>query len=150
MGLGYVLVVQGSARDVTTLEQVRGKHKVGVSMTTPMDAYLFDNEIDRELYNGNRRVLRGMVEGEVDAAMVFSTVIARARKNHPDATFKVAGGFKPMPGLRWNLAIAIPDKEQALKQFVDESIARMLENGQIKDIVEGYGMPFYPPFNDQG
>ncbi len=149
LGMGYVLVVQGAAGDARSLEEIRGKHKVGVAMTTPMDAYLFDNEIDRELYNGNRRVMRGMAEGEVDAAMVYSAAIAKALKNHPDAQFRTVEDFAPLPGLRWNLAMAVPAKETALKAFIDESIARMLESGRIEEIVEGYGMPFYPPFQDK-
>jgi len=37
-------------------------------------------------------------------------------------------------------------KETALKQFLDDSLAALLKDGEIQKIVERYGFPFYPPF----
>ena len=58
----------------------------------------------------------------------------------------MAPGFVPQPGLRWNSAMAVPAKEAEMKQFLDDAIDQMLKDGEIKRIVESYGVPFYSPF----
>jgi len=55
----------------------------------------------------------------------------------------------PAPDMRWNSAWVVKEKETQLKQFIDQAFAEMLKSGEIKRIVERYGMPFYPPFEQQ-
>jgi ABC-type amino acid transport substrate-binding protein len=148
LGMGYVLVVQGKADAITSLEELhKTKIKIGVSMSTPMDDYLFTHGYDRELYFQNRRVFEGMAKGEIDAAMVWSTALGQARREFPNLKAHMVPGYVPEPGLRWNAAMAVPTKETAMKQFLDESIGQLLNDGEMKRIVESYGVPFYPPFH---
>lgn len=146
LGLGYILLVQGKADGATGLKDLKGV-KIGVPMSTPVDAYLFDNGYERGLYLRNRETVKAMVQGEIDAAMVWSPGLAIARNEHPDGKFHMIPGYVPEPGLRWNVAIAVPEKETALKQFLDEAIDDLLRSGEMKTIVEHYGFPFYPPFD---
>jgi ABC-type amino acid transport substrate-binding protein len=147
MGVGYALFVTGKAKDVTGLDQLRErKMKIGVSMSTPMDDYLFSNGYDRELYFQNKRVLEGMSKGEVDASMVWVTAAAEAQRDFPALDLHLAPNFVPLTGLRWNLVIAVPAKETEFKKFIDDSIDELLKSGEIKRIVESYKVPFYPPF----
>jgi polar amino acid transport system substrate-binding protein len=147
MGMGYVLVVQGKAAAIKSLEDARkNKIKIGVSMSTPLDDYLFTNGFDRSVYLQNRRIMEAMNKDEIDAGMVWSTAVGEARKEFPKAKFKLAEGFVPKEGLRFNAAWAVKAKEATLKQFIEESIDAMLKSGEIKKIVEGYGVPFYQPF----
>lgn len=147
LGVGYVLVVTGKAKDVTGLEQLKTrKMKIGVSMSTPMDDYLFSNGYDRELYFQNKRVLEGMTKGEVDASMVWMTATAEAQRDYPSLDLHLAPNFAPLPGLRWNLVMAIPAKETEFRKFIDDSIEDLLKSGEIKRIVESYKVPFYSPF----
>jgi ABC-type amino acid transport substrate-binding protein len=146
LGLGYVLLVQGKADGATGLKDLKGV-KIGVPMSTPVDAYLFDNGYDRALYLRSREIMKAMAQGEIDAAMVWSPGLAIARNEHPDGKFHMIPGYVPEPGLRWNVAIAVPETETALKQFLDESIADLLQSGEMKKIVEHYQFPFYPPFD---
>ena len=147
LGIGYVLALQGKAADATSLEQLKErKVKIGVSMSTPMDDFLFSNGYDRELYFQNKRILEGMSKGEVDASMVWMTAMAEAKRDFPSLQLKLAPNFVPLPGLRWNLAIAVPAKETELKKFLDDSIDDLLKSGEIKRIVESYNVPFYSPF----
>ena len=61
LGVGYILVVQNKARDMKSIDEVSAaKLKIGVQMSTPIDAWLFEKSIDRELYADNPRVMRGM------------------------------------------------------------------------------------------
>jgi polar amino acid transport system substrate-binding protein len=147
MGMGYVLVVQGKAASIKTLEETKkSKVKVGVSMSTPLDDYLFSNGYDRSVYLQNRRIMEAMNKGEIDAGMVWSTAMGEAKKDFPDAKFKLADGFVPKEGLRFNAAWAVKAKDASMKQFLEESFDALLKSGEIKKIVESYGIPFYQPF----
>jgi polar amino acid transport system substrate-binding protein len=145
LGLGYILLVQGKADQARDLKDLKGV-KIGTPMSTPVDAYLFDNGYDRALYLRSREIMKALAQGEIDAAMVWSPALAIARADHLDGKFHPVPGYTPEPGLRWNLAIAVSSKETALKQFLDDALSALLENGEIQKIVERYGFPFYPPF----
>jgi ABC-type amino acid transport substrate-binding protein len=140
--------VQGSAADKKTLEELKAANiKVGVPMSTPIDDFLYTHDIPRGLYLDNRRIMQGMAKGEIDAALVWGTAISVARREFPDAGFHMVDGYVPEPEQRWNLNFVVRKQDKALKQFIDDGIAELLRNGKIKQIVESYDIPFYPPFS---
>jgi polar amino acid transport system substrate-binding protein len=145
LGLGYVLVVRGAAAAATRLADLKDT-KIGVPMSTPVDAYLFDHGYQRALYLRNREILDAMRKGEIEAAMVWAPALAGPRPQAPDATFTVVPGYTPEPGLRWNVAIAVRSGDQELRRFLDGSIDTLVSSGEIKKVVERYGFPYYPPF----
>jgi ABC-type amino acid transport substrate-binding protein len=147
LGMGYILVTQGRAAGMTTLDEFRNADiKVGVSMSTPMDDYLFMNKIPRDLFMGTKRILDAMMKGELDASMLFSTTLGTVQNDYPNATFKMVPGFVPMEGLRYNAAWVVRKGDKSLQAFINEGLGELLDNGKIKEIVERYGVPFYPPF----
>jgi ABC-type amino acid transport substrate-binding protein len=148
ISLGYVLVVQGKADKMRSLQELKDSHiKVGVSMTTPIDDYLFTNNIPRELYLGNRRIMEGMAKGEVDAGIVWATAIAVAKQEFPDAKFHMVEGYVPLPEHRFNSKFAVRKEDQSLLEFINQGISTLLTNGTMKQIVESYRVPFYPPIS---
>jgi ABC-type amino acid transport substrate-binding protein len=146
LGLGYILVVQGKAAAATKLADLKDV-KIGVPMSTPVDAYLFDNGYQRGLYLQNRQIIKAMVEGEIDAGMVWGPALATARSEHPNGKFQAVAGYTPERGLRWNVAAVVRAQDASMKRFLDESIDALLESGEIKKIVEPYGFPAFPPFD---
>jgi ABC-type amino acid transport substrate-binding protein len=148
MGLGYVLVVQGKAEDVKSVAELKqAKFKVGVPMSTPIDDYMFTNQIPRELYLDNRRIMQGMAKGEVDVSMVWATAVAVAKNEFPEAKFHMVDGYVPVEGQRFNMKFAVRKDDQSLLDFVNEGIKDLLVSGRIQKIVESYGLPFYAPFS---
>lgn len=144
MSQSYVLLVQGSAENAKTLDDLRDT-KVGVPMSTPIDAYMFDNDRPRELYNQDRRVLKGFMDGEIDAALVWAPALGKVRSQMKDIAFSVVEGYIPVPEFRWNMAMAIPNSDANLKTFMDEGIRSVIADGQAKEIVESYGVPYLEP-----
>ena len=148
IGLGYVLVVQGKASDVKSLDDVvKGGFKVGVAMSTPIDDYMFTKNIPRGLYLNNRRIMEGMVKGEVDVSMVWGSAVAVAKQEFPDAKFRMVEGYVPVEGQRFNMKFAVRKEDESLRKFVNDGINELLTNGKMKEIVESYGVPFYQPFS---
>ena len=148
IGLGYVLVVQDKAKNMKTIDELKAANiKIGVSMSTPIDAYMFDHGIPRELYFGNRRIMEGMVKGEVDAAMLWATAISVGKREHRDAKFAMVDGYVPIEGQRWNLKYLMRKRDKSLIKFINEGIRELLDNGKMKQIIESYDVPFYTPFS---
>ncbi|HEY0433453.1 MAG TPA: transporter substrate-binding domain-containing protein [Chitinophagaceae bacterium] len=147
LGMGYVLVVQGRASDKKTLGELKDANiKVGVPMSTPIDDYLFSHNIPRSLYLDNRRIMQAMASGEIEASLVWGTAVSVARREYPDAKFHMVEGYVPEPDHRWNLNFIVRKQDQAFAKFIDDGIAEMLANGKLKQIIESYSVPFYPPF----
>ncbi len=148
LGIGYVLVVQGPAADKKTLAEMKSANiKVGVPMSTPIDDYLYTHDIPRALYLDNRRIMQGMSKGEIDAGLVWGTAVSVGRKEFPDAKFHMVDGYVPEPDQRWNLNFVVRKQDKSLMEFINNGIAELLSNGKIKQIVESYDVPFYPPFS---
>jgi len=146
MSTGFVLVTQGAAKGARSLEDIKARGiRIGVPAYSPMHAYLQANGFDAMGFFQNRWVIDALVRHEIDAAMLWSGAISQARLEHPEAQFELAPGYVPMADVRWNSAWAVKQKETELKQMLDETFAEMLKSGEIKRIVERYGVPFYPP-----
>ena len=148
LGMGYVLVVQGKAADKKSLSELKDANiKVGVPMSTPIDDYLFSHDIPRSLYLDNRRIMQAMANAEIDASLVWATAISGARREFPDAKFHMVEGYVPEADQRWNLNFIVRKQDQSLMKFIDDAVAELLVNGKMKQILDIYNVPFYPPFS---
>jgi len=147
MGTGYVLVTQGDAVGKKSIKELHEAGvKIGVPMSTPIDNLLFEEKIARELYLDNRRIMRGLKDGEVNAAIVWATAMAVARREVPGFEVQMEEGYVPAEGQRWNLSYMMMKKDKSLIRFLNEGVAELLADGTIKEKVEKYGVPFYTPF----
>jgi polar amino acid transport system substrate-binding protein len=143
MSEGYVLIEKGSAAGKTKLSDFRDV-KIGVAMSTPADAYLFDNGYKRSIFVRDRLIFKALDSGEIDVALVWSPALAYARKDFASIPFRVSNQM-PEADLRWNVSIAVPEGDTTFRESLDKAINKLLESGEIKRIVESYGVPFYPP-----
>ena len=147
LGIGYVLVTQGDAVGKKSIEELfEAGITIGVPMSTPIDNMLFERKIPRALYKDNRRIMRGFAKGEVQAAIVWPTAMAVARKEVPGFEVEMEKGYVPKEGQRWNLSYMMMKKDKSLMDFLNQGIAALLENGTIQEKVEKYGVPYYAPF----
>ncbi len=146
MSTGFVLVTQGPARAVKNLREAKEKNvTIGVPAYSPMADYAEANGIPYTTFFQNYRVIDAMVREEINAAMIWSGAISQAKLDRPQAIFELADGFRPVPEMSWDSAWVIKNKEVELEKFINKSFTEMLDAGEIKRIVERYGMPFYPP-----
>lgn len=149
LSTGFVLVTQGRAKGLKTLDDVKAQHvRIGVPAYSPMSEYVQANGFEYLTFFQNYQVIDALIRHEVEAAMIWSGAISQAKLEHPESEFEVVKGYALMRELRWNSAWVVKAKERELKQFIDEAFEEMLKSGEIKRIVERYGMPFYPPFDE--
>ena len=59
----------------------------------------------------------------------------------------MAEDYVPVQGQHWNLKYLVRKRDKSMMQFINEGIRELLDNGKIEEIVESYGVPFYPPFS---
>jgi ABC-type amino acid transport substrate-binding protein len=149
MSTGFVLVTQGPAKGLKSLEEAKARGiTVGVPALSPMSEYAEQHGIPHATFFQNYQVIDALLRREVDAAMLWSGAISQAKLQHPEAEFEMAKGYVPVPEMRWNSAWGVKEKEVELREFIDAAFTDMLKSGEIRRIVERYGMPFYPPFDD--
>jgi ABC-type amino acid transport substrate-binding protein len=74
------------------------------------------------------------------------TVLTKAQRKYPDATFKLAEGYVPPKDQQWNLKYLVRKRDKTLIQFINEGVKQLHESGKIKEIVESYDVPYYAPF----
>jgi ABC-type amino acid transport substrate-binding protein len=146
MSMAYVLAVQGKAEGMKTIDELKNAGiKIGVNMSTPADAFLFDRGIERSLYFGDDRVMKGMAEGEVDAGLIWAPSYSQAKQRYPQSKFHLVEGYAPLPEHRFNMRYAVRKDDKSLLDFINQGIDDMLVNGKIKRAVESYNVPFFPP-----
>ena len=88
------------------------------------------------------------MKGEVDASMVWSTAFAVAQQaTTPRRSSRWCRDTCRRGDQRWNLNFVVRKEDKTLLEFINDGIGELLDNGKIKEIVESYGVPFYPPFS---
>ena len=146
IGMGFVLVTQGKAVGLKTLEDVvKAKVKIGVPAFSPMYDYVKEKGIPYESYALNFRLVDAFVKGEVDAAMVWEPGLPVAKKEK-GYDVKPVPGYVPVSGQRWNGAWGVKGRESEFIDFLDAELVKMIGDGELKQIVESYGLNYYPPF----
>lgn len=148
MSTGFVLVTQGPLKNVNSIDEIKNtKHKIGVPAYSPMSEYAEKNGIPYETFFQNIRVIRALVDQEIQSAMLWSGAVSQAKLDFANAEFDVVKNFKPFEGTRWDMAWIVKTEEKGLLEFINSSFDEMLESGEIQQIVERYGVPFFPPLN---
>jgi ABC-type amino acid transport substrate-binding protein len=146
IGMGFVLVTQGKAKGLKSLEDVvKANIKIGVPAFSPMYDYVKSKGIPYESYALNFRLVDAFVKGEVDAAMVWEPGLPVAKKEK-GYDIKPVPGYVPVAGQRWNGAWGVKGRESEFIDFLDDELTKMIANGELKQIVESYGLNYYPPF----
>ena len=148
LGVAYVPIANPGVEDFTKMEEIKGKYKPGVAMSTAIDGYLFYNGYDRDLFARKPTEIDGVGKQEIDMAFVMSTQIAKARLKYKDSPFRVIRSFEPPLELRWNVAGVIRDGDKELLDLINKHLNEMLEDGTIAEIVEKYNVPYFKPFPD--
>ena len=147
LGVAYVPIANPGVKDFVNIEEIKGKSKPGVAMSTAMDGYLFYNGFDRDLFARKPTEIDAVAKQEIEMAFVMSTQLAKARKKYKDAPFRVIKTFIPPLELRWNVAATMQNDPEFL-DLINKHLTAMMADGTIQEIVEKYNVPYYAPFKE--
>lgn len=148
LGVGFVLVANGKVPRVRTLAELKGKNiTIGVPAYTPMYDNAVELGIPVKTYFQNNRVIDGLLRNEVDAIMVWSASITVANREK-NVELSMVPGFEPTKGQRFNASWGVKSKEDGFLEMLNQDLAEMLANGEIRKIAEKYDVPFFAPFPD--
>jgi hypothetical protein len=130
ISLGYVLVVQGKAEGMKSLQELKDHDiKVGVSMTTPIDDYMFTNNIPRALYLAIA-AWRGWSRARSTPAW-WATAIAVAKQ---EFLTRSSHGGRLRAAARPSLQQQVRGTAKRIRapEFVNHSIGTLLSNGSSR------------------
>ena len=150
LGVGYVPIANPEVEDFSTMEDIKGKYKPGVAMSTAIDGYLFYNGYDRDLFARKPTEIDAVAKEEIPISFVMSTQLAKARLKYKDAPFRVIRSFTPPVELSWNVAGVIRGGDKELLDLLNTHLAGMMKDGTIANIVEKYNVPYFKPFENVG
>ena len=150
LGVGYVPIANPEVEDFKDIEEIKGKYKPGVAMSTAIDGYLFYNGFDRDLWARNPTEIDAVAKQEIKMAFVISTQLAKARLKYKDAPFRVIRSFTPPLELSWNVAGVIRDGDSDLLDLLNTHLTEMMNDGTIAELVEKYNVPYFKPFEEVG
>ena len=150
LGVGYVPIANPEVEDFKDIEEIKGKYKPGVAMSTAIDGYLFYNGFDRDLWARNPTEIDAVAKQEIKMAFVMSTQLAKARLKYKDAPFRVIRSFTPPLELSWNVAGVIRDGDSDLLDLLNTHLTEMMKDGTIAELVEKYNVPYFKPFEEVG
>lgn len=146
MSTGYVLVTQGAAKDVKTLDDAKALGvTVGLPAYSPMSEYADEHDIPHATFFQNYQVIDALISGKVNAAMIWSGSVSQAKLEHPEAEFEMVKDYVPPPEMRFNNNWGVKEKEVELIKFINEEFEAMLKSGETRRLCERYGVPFYAP-----
>ena len=150
LGVGYVPIANPEVEDFKDIEEIKGKYKPGVAMSTAIDGYLFYNGFDRDLWARNPTEIDAVAKQEISMAFVMSTQLAKARLKYKDAPFRVIRSFVPPLELSWNVAGVIRGGDTELLDLLNTHLTEMMNDGTIAEVVEKYNVPYFKPFKEVG
>lgn len=120
--------------------------KVGVEMMTVADFQLFRQGYDRELYRTQAEIFQGLATGQIAAGLMWYPTAAWLIKGAPEAGLAVLGGD---PGLRYEIAVALRREDESLRLAIDAILDRLETEGDIRQILQRYGLSSSPAQTDQ-
>lgn len=146
----YVLVTRKSHKPVRYFEDV-GTAKVGVEMSSVASGVLWSYGFHLEYLESQDRILRAMADHELDYGILWSNAGWLIDNNDAfrDA-LRIHTAETTVPGLAWNLAVAIGPANAALLPHVNEAIDKLKDEGAFKRLFAKYATPYFEPFAEEG
>ena len=70
--------------------------------------------------------MKGMADGEIDAALLWAPSFGAAKQRFPNAKFHLVDGYAPLPEHRFNMRFAVCKEDKSLLEFLNQGIDEFL------------------------
>ena len=129
----------------TTLAAL-GEKPVAVQSQTIANFVLNAHRAKMLTFFSTEEALRGVAKGEAAAALLWGPTAGWYLRNHPELGLFFVSGYDPPAVVRWNEHVATRKSDVALREAIDQALARLNESGALQPLSERYGIPFHKPF----
>lgn len=139
---GETILVRKDNSEVHGLADLRGK-RVGVLAGSVTVAHMSEKDMGiAEVYPDQNTIILELNNGRIDAAYLEAPSAAWVIEKDPTLNIKIVEEF--VPEERFNAGVGIRQEDEGLRLAFNEVIARQRSDGAIKDILNGYRIPFFP------
>ena len=144
-GTGYVLVQRKNGPGVQSLAGLKGakSERLGTEAGSVADYHLRQRGYLRRLFRNQLATLKGLSDGDIDYAYLWANVGWTVHVS-PDLNVELVPNYVPED--HWNIAVAMNQKDDELKQHVDEALGALIADGTVARVLARYHVPYYAPF----
>ncbi|HMV55342.1 MAG TPA: transporter substrate-binding domain-containing protein [Rhodocyclaceae bacterium] len=143
---GRYLLMADPRRAADGARVLRNASRVGALTATPADLYLHKEGLRRVPYGSNKELLAALMNREVDAALVWSPAVARAREDGVAITPDLVVSVQPAdPLLATRFVIVTRKGDAQLRNEIDAAIAAMRSSGELAAIMDRNGLVHADP-----
>jgi polar amino acid transport system substrate-binding protein len=147
-GTGYLLVQRKKGPHVKSLAEIKGakSERLGAEAGSIADYRLRQRGYQRRLFRNQLAVLKSLHDGGMDYAYLWANV-GWTLHTTPDFAVEIIADYVPED--HWNIAIALCQGDDELKQRVDAAVEKLVKDGTVSRALERYHVPYFPPFAEE-
>jgi polar amino acid transport system substrate-binding protein len=147
-GTGYLLVQRKQGPHVGSLSDIKGEQarRLGAEAGSVADYRLRQRGYLRRLFRNQLAVLKSLGDGDIDYAYLWANV-GWTLHTSGDLALEIAKDY--LPEDHWNIAIALREGDDELKQHVDAAIEKLVKDGTVSRTLSRYHVPYYPAFAEE-
>ena len=142
LATGYVLAYRSDAPvdPAQVLDRPDGP-KVGIPVVSPMESaigYYFPRT-HRRIYPSEDAALEGLLQGEVDAALLYELRLYALTAGDPGAAGISTTVLSGVPAVEWEIGMSLNEDRAFTRNMIDSAIAALAADGTIDRILAEYG-----------
>jgi ABC-type amino acid transport substrate-binding protein len=144
-GTGYLLVARKAGPKVKTLAELKGEksRRLATEAGSVADYRLRQLGYLRTLYRNQLAVLKALNDKTIDYAYLWANV-GWTLHTSPDFALELVSDYVPED--HWNIAVAMRQGDEDLKQHVDAALGKLITDGTVPRLLARYHVPYFPPF----
>jgi polar amino acid transport system substrate-binding protein len=148
-GTGYVLVRRKGGPRVRSLAEIKGEksRRIGAEAGSVADYRLRQRGYLRQLLRNQLATLKALDAGQIDFAYLWANVGWTLHAS-PEFALELVDGYVPED--RWNVAIAMCQGDDELKQHVDAALDALIKENIVARTLSSYHVPYHAPFPEPG
>jgi polar amino acid transport system substrate-binding protein len=147
-GSGYLLVQRKKGPHVQSLADIKGEksRRLGTEAGSIADYRLRQQGYMRRLYRNQLAVLKSLSDGDIDYAYLWANA-GWTLHTSPDFALEIVADYVPED--HWNIAVALRQGDDELKQHVDAALEKLVKDGTVSRTLSRYHVPYFPAFVEE-
>jgi ABC-type amino acid transport substrate-binding protein len=142
---GVALALRADADGVASFRDLKPGQKVGVMVSSVTSMVLGKRGVTTSPYAFEQDMVEDLAKGELFGAAVSPARAAYYIKQHPESGLRLVHAYEDEPELSWTVSIGLRKADQALLDAVNSALDKLLADGTVTRIYQGYGVEHRKP-----